>query len=355
MAVKRYRSHTDRTRRRAAFAFIPIGAVMLSLIVWGAVHSRGFPVWALIAAIVPLAFVGAGVYFLTHVFAAVDVDLEQRRYWLIRGNKPAGGGSLDELGPLRVTREERVMRSSRADEMDRRHTQYCIKPAGYGFLELDAYGSPGAARRKLEDLAREWTLPCRSLDGPVRAPEHLDAPLHVRLEKDAEARVAAPLRPEWRIRIEPIFRGHRIASYHRSYQPLASTAVLAAIVAFGAFQMWDASLLDSLRGMPADPLGRVFLGIGAVMAASLLWKLAGGVRDTFYPGAIEVSDRGVAYRGSRMKFDRIEEITAGTGIEIVGDRRVLAIPASFCPPQAVKPIAHELQRLILEAAPRAGI
>ena len=53
-------------------------------------------------------------------------------------------------------------------------------------------------------------------------------------------------------------------------------------------------------------------------------------------------------------FDRIEEINAGSRIEIVGDRSVVAIPSSFCPRDAVPPVAHELQRLILEVATRRG-
>jgi hypothetical protein len=51
-----------------------------------------------------------------------------------------------------------------------------------------------------------------------------------------------------------------------------------------------------------------------------------------------------------MAFDQVEEVTASLPIEVVGDRRILSLAVSFCPPEATEAVAHELQRLILEAA-----
>ena len=65
-----------------------------------------------------------------------------------------------------------------------------------------------------------------------------------------------------------------------------------------------------------------------------------------------MTDRGVAYRGRRLPFADIEKVTAGVPIEVVGDRRILTLPASFCPPPATGAVAHELQRLIIEVAPK---
>ena len=63
-----------------------------------------------------------------------------------------------------------------------------------------------------------------------------------------------------------------------------------------------------------------------------------------------MTERGVSYRGRTMAFGEIEEVIAGVSIEIVGDRRIISLPASFCAKAAVAPVAHELQRLILEVA-----
>jgi hypothetical protein len=313
--------------------------------------AGGVSLGALVLGGVEIVFLLVGLYFLTHVVAAVDVDLEKRTYALVRGGRPAGGGALDELGPLRVERVERVYRSD--DDADRRRTAYVVKPAGYGFLELYSCGSPTAARREMETLARRWKVSCRSMDGPVRAPEHLDAPLHQRLRDDAEARVPATLKPEWRVGIGPIFRGHAIVSHHRSLAPLFDVFIFVGIAA--CFLLANELDEETVRRMAGDTFGRVLLGLGAAVLLALAWRFARALLDVFRPGAIEVNDRGVSYRWSRMRFSQIEEITTGHGIEIVGDRRVMVIPPSFCPAAAVKPVAHELQRLILETAPRAGI
>ena len=347
MAAKRHYSHTDRTRRAGGALLVIVGGLLLALLVRLALD--GISAALILLAVPPLLLIGIGIRFLRHVVAAIDVDLEHRRYSLIRDGKPAGGGGLDELGPLRVSREETTVRSSDPETADRTYVRYTVKPAGFGFLALYSMKSPGRARRKMERLARRWRVSCRSLDGPVRAYEDLDAPLHVRLRDDAEARTPATLKPEWRVGIGERFRGHAIVSHHRSLAPLADSAIFALFpVALIAGTRGD--IVSGIPGLFGDPLGRVLLALGAAVAAVVAWRVARGFLDTFRPGTIEIDDRGVRYRWSRMTFNRIEEVTAGRRIEIVGDRRVLAIPASFCPPAAVKPVAHELQRLILEAS-----
>jgi hypothetical protein len=110
-------------------------------------------------------------------------------------------------------------------------------------------------------------------------------------------------------------------------------------------------LLSTLRSAGGDLLDRIFLGLLAIVLLALLWKLWQGARDTFFPGAIQITEQGVRYRGSRMAFDEIEEVTGSIRIELVGDRRILAIPASFCPAEATNALTRELQRMILEVAP----
>lgn len=349
---QRYYSDTDRTRRAASVVLLVVGAAGLALLVRLALD--GFSMAMVFLAVPPAILIAICFRFLRNVVAGIDVDLDQRRYSLIRNGKPAGAGALDELGPLRVTREVTTVKASRPEKMDSTSISYAVRPAGYGFLTLYSMKSPGRARQKMEALARKWRVSCRSLDGPVRAYEHLDTPLHVRLRDDPEARTPTTLNPDWRVEIGAIFRGHAIVSHHRSFAPLAGSAVFA-IAPILLIAGTGGNLLSGIRQMSADPLGQVLLALGTVVAGVMAWKIVQGVLDTFHPGSIEINDRGVTYRWSRMDFDRIEEITTGLGIEIVGDRRVLAIPASFCPPAAVKPVAHELQRLILEAATKRGL
>lgn len=354
MAIQRYYSGTDRTRRMAGVVLALVGALLLALLV--RLGLGGASTALILLAVVPVLLIGIGVHFLRHVVAAIDVDLAQRRYSLIRDGRPGGGGMLDELGPLRVSREERIVTSSDGEGASRTVVTYDVKPAGIGFLSLYSMKSPGRARRKMEAMARRWRLSCRSLDGPVRAYEHLDAPLHVRLRDDADARRVVALDPQWKVKATEIFRGHALVSTHRSWEPLAGSIVFAVIpiglIAYGAHVN---ALPDGIGPLLGDPLGRVLLGLGSVVACVLAWKIAEGLLDTFRPGTIEINDRGVSYRWRRMAFDRIEEVTAGHRIEIVGDRRVISIAASFCPHAARRPVAHELQRLILEAATRRGL
>ena len=87
--------------------------------------------------------------------------------------------------------------------------------------------------------------------------------------------------------------------------------------------------------------------VGALFVIHRVWI---GVRDTFFPGTVRITDAGVSYRGRSMRFGQIEEVTATMPIEIVGDRRILTLAETFCPLPATEAVAHELQRLILDAA-----
>ena len=112
-------------------------------------------------------------------------------------------------------------------------------------------------------------------------------------------------------------------------------------------------LLSTLRDVGGDLLGQVLAGLLGVVFLAVLWKLWAGVRDTFFPGMVRVTENGVSYRFSRMAFERIEEVSATLPIEVVGDRRILRLAESFCPRGAAADVAHELQRLIIEVATRA--
>ena len=348
MSVQRYRSAEDRTRRIAGVGLVLFSSVPLALLMWAAIDERSTA--AAVIALLPAGLIALGVRLVTHVKAALDVDLLRRRYTLIRDGKTAGDGALDDLGPLRVTMETQTIKASRPEDSDRHVVRYKIKPAGYGFLSLYSLKTPGGARRKLETLARKWNLPCRALDGAVRAPHDVDVPLHVRLRDDDAARAPVPLRPEWRVGIGPIPGGHAIVSHNRAFRPLAESLVMVGVpVVILAYNGGDVAAF--VRNGMEQANGQAVLALMAAMACGVLWHGVTSVREALQPGAIEITDRGVRYRGSRMAFDRIEEITSAGSIEIVGDRDVLTIAEWFCPREAVEPVAHELQRLIIETAP----
>ena len=349
MAVQRFLPDVARTRRAAGLIFIVIGILPVAWFSWSAVATGRFNVTTLVFIALPAALAAWGLRLALRHEVVIEVDLDQRTYAVIRDGKQDGSGPLDDLGPLVVSQRTRLSGGS-----DNRRTvvEYVVNPAAHSKIDFHVLDTPGKARHKMEALARAWRLPTRSLGGAVRAAKDLDAPLHERLRDDREAATAAPLRPEWGVRIEPVFRGHALVSTHRSWAPLSESALVAIVplVLLGGAAGTD--VISMFREATGDLLERVLFALTGAIVLAMLWKLWQGARDTFFPGAVRVTERGVSYRGTRMTFGEIEEVTAGVPIEIVGDRRIISLPVSFCPKAAVGPVAHELQRLILEVAPK---
>jgi len=345
MAVQRVRSDVDRTRLVVGAVFIAIATV---LIVWlaRAVFQAGR---IRVAGLVYLALFGGLFYLglrLLRPKDVFDIDVERRTYTVIRNGAKAGAGSLDELGPLEV--REYVYRSG----INRTGTplvQYIVSAAIHSQIELCQVRSAGKARRRMEKLARAWGLPSRSLGGDLRKADQLDLPLHERLRDDAEARKESPLRPEWGIRIEPLSLGYAMHSTLRSWTHLASSAGILIVGLYVAARSSPLAAIAEARESH-DLFPQILLGGFAVVVLAFLVMVVTGVRDTFFPGTVRITDRGVSYRFSRMAFREIEELTTSHPIELIGDRRSLKLGATFCRPGAAKSVAHELQRLIIEVA-----
>lgn len=298
---------------------------------------------------VPLALLGLGLYLALRRKEVLEIDLERRTFAVIRNGVKSASGQADALGPLTVTQRTRTGGSDR-----RTVIEYVVSAAVHSKIDLYVMNTPGKARQKMEALARGWRLSCRSYGGVVRGPGELDVPLHERLQGDREARTVLPLRPEWGVRIEPLSPGYAIVSTHRSWAPLRTSAMLL-VLALVVFGVSPARLLSALGEAVDDLLGQFLAGLTGVVVLVwllLLWK---GVRDTFFPGTVRVTEDGVSYRGSSMRFAEIEEVTATLPIEVVGDRRILSLAESFCPPAALSAVAHEIQRLVLEIGERRSV
>ena len=147
----------------------------------------------------------------------------------------------------------------------------------------------------MESMARAWRIPCRSYGGAVRAPDALDVPLHQRLRDDPEARTAAPLRPEWGVQIEPLSLGYAMRSTLRSWAPLRTSGLVLVAALFAIGGSSPSTVLSMLRDAK-DPFEQVLRALMGVVILVFLSMVARGVRDTFFPGTIRVTDRGVSYR-----------------------------------------------------------
>jgi hypothetical protein len=310
MAVQRVRSDVDRTRLFVGAVFIAVATV---LIVWlaravfqaGRIRVAGLVYLALFSG---LFYLGLRLLRPKDVF---DIDVERREYVVIRNGVKAGAGSLDELGPLQV--REYVYRSG-INRTGSPLVQYIVSAAIHSQIELCQVRSAGQ-----------------------------------RLRDDAEARKESPLRPEWGIRIEPLSLGYAMHSTLRSWTHLASSAGVLIVGLYVAVRSSPLAAIAEARESH-DLFPQILLGGFAVIALAFLGMVVTGVRDAFFPGTVRITDRGVSYRFSRMAFREIEELTASHPIELIGDRRSLELGATFCRPGAVKSVAHELQRLIIEVA-----
>ena len=348
--MQRFLPDVERTRRGAGWVFVGIALALFAGLGWLVVRAGHFGGTAVVLLLFPAALLALGLYLALRRKEVLEVDLERRTFAVIRNGVKSGSGALDSLGPLTVKQRIRVTTSS-----DQRRTviEYVVSAAVHSKIDLYVMDTPGKARQKMEGLARAWHVSCQSYGGAVRRPDALDVPLHERLRGDREARTVVALSPEWGVRVEPLSPGYAIVSTYRSWAALRSSAMLLVVVVV-VFGVSPVRLHSFLPETLADPLARVLAGLLGVVFLVGLWWLWKGVRDAFYPGTVRVTEEGVSYRRSRMRFREIEEVTATLPIEVVGDRRILRLAETFCPPAALKPVAHELQRLILEVAPGPG-
>jgi len=141
MAVHRYRSDVDRTRRGAGWIFI---AIAVGLAAWltilaGRLTVTGMVFYALLGG---LFYLGLRLIRPKDLF---EIDVERRTYTVIRDGKRAGSGSLDELGPLEV--RSYVYRSG-----DRRSgsalVRYTVCAAIHSQIDFCMVRSAGKARRR---------------------------------------------------------------------------------------------------------------------------------------------------------------------------------------------------------------
>ena len=345
MAAQRFRSEVDRTRRVLGCAFTALALLLMVWLVRVEIRAGRVSVTALVmlTLFAGLFYVGLRLLRPKDLF---EIDVERRTYTVIRDGAKAGSGPLDDLGPLEV-------KTSIYRPADRPSAtpliQYMVCAAVHSQIDFCMVRSPGKARRKMEALARAWGVPSRSLGGAIRRSDQIDLPLHERLRDDADARKESPLPPESGIRIEPLSLGYAMHSTVRSWAPLRTSMVMLAIAIFLAARSSPLTFLREARASQ-DLVSQVLLGGLGVVALVFLWLMANGVRDTFFPGTVRITDRGVSYRFSRMAFREIEELIPSHPIELIGDRRTLELGQTFCKPGAVKTVAHELQRLIIEVA-----
>lgn len=328
---------------------------MLALAVAGGMLAGGgVSIGSIVFILGLVGVVALGLRFVFQPSDFVEVDLDARTYVHIRDHTRRDRRPLDDLAPLVVSERRRTVRTKNGT---RTVTEYAVHPEGRADLDFRVVKDRGEARLILEALARRWQLPSVAWGGELRQAGELDLPLYERLRRAGGAVGGAGIRPEWNLRVEPLSPGYAIVSTHRDYRQLIPYAILLVPAGFAALIFTRSGFLrEFLGGGERDPVS-LLLGAGLlVLLLGLLVRVAAAVRDTFLPGTIRVTPEGVSYRGWSMPFEAIEEVIGAVSIEFVGDRRVLRVAPTFCPPEAVPALCEELERMIVElaGAPRSG-
>jgi hypothetical protein len=351
--VQRFLPDVDRTRWRAGWLFLIVGGLGAAALVGRAAMTGRASVTSFVLLALAAGLVAWGRRLALKPDVVLELDLGTRSYALLREGRRAAAGSLEELGPLEASVRTRATGTGRSS---RTVTEYVVKSRAHK-LDLYVMGKQEPARRKMEGLARAWRLPCRSMGGAVRAAEDLDKPLHERLRGSAPAEPAL-LRPEWSLRIDDLKPGYALVSSNRSWASVqhgwAIFVGLVGAMGLGSVMAMPATMRDTVGEMKGDALGRVLLALGAAVVVVVLVEIVKAFRDVLHPGAVLVTPDGVSYRGKRLRFAEIEEVTSGLSIQIMGDRRKLRLSPSFCPPEAQAMVIRELQRMIVAIGPTAA-
>ena len=353
-SIQRFLPDVDRTRWRAGWLFLIVGGLGAGALLWAAASAGRVTIAMLVLLALAAGLAAWGRRLALKPDVVLEVDLGTRAYALLREGRRAAAGPLDELAPLVASVRTRVTGTGRSS---RTVTEYVVKPTAHSKVDLYVTRTPEAARRKMEALARAWRLSCRSMGGGVRAAEDLDKALHERL-RGSTAKEPVALRPEWNLRIDELKPGYALVSSNRSWasvqQGWAIFVALVGAVGLGSVVALPSNARDTVREMKGDVLGQVFLALGAVVAVVIVVEIAKAFRDVLHPGAVRVTPEGVSYRGKRLRFRDVEEVTSGYRIQILGDRRKLRLSPSFCPPEAQAAVVAELQRMIVAIGPLAA-
>jgi len=352
MAIQRFLGDIDRTRRGAGALFGTFGLVVLSLVVWASATFARVTGTTVTFFLVGAGLLAIGLRLILHRTGVFEIDAEARTYAVLqKGQRWAG--PLADLAPLEVAKRTRVVGTG-----SKRRTveEYVVRAAEHSDIDLYCEDSPGRARQRLERLGKAWRLACKSYGGGVREAEELDQPLHERLR--GEVRPPTPLRPEWQVRVEKFEDGYAIVSSRRVYwllvQPVMLLGLLLAFAYAGHSGSWVSfHEFRAAIGPQGDMLSNVLLGLLGVVVLVVLWNVGQGALDALLPGRLRVTSGGVSYRLRRMRFAKLEEVVGSAHIELVGDRRVIALPMSFCPGEAVEPVAREIERLVVEVGSRS--
>lgn len=155
MRVVRFHCEPDRLRRHLGWGLVGCGLFLAALLTQATRVSAP----AAVVTVLALTSIGFGARVLLRGGPVVEADLDARTFAVVRKGKRAESGSLDSFGPLSV----RTL-AHRVGDIGEERTieEYVVNPASPAALDLCFAPTRERARKKMERLARDWGVPCRS-------------------------------------------------------------------------------------------------------------------------------------------------------------------------------------------------
>lgn len=301
------------------------------------------------AAVPILLVLGVGLWVRLRPRHYVEVDPSRGMVTVFRDGEVRRRVPLSGIGPLRQTREERVVRRGKRDVTV---TFHVARSGTLRELCLHASEDEAATRRVLESRAKAWNLPYVTATRETRGPEELDVPIHDRLVDDEAARTHLPQRAGSRLTVHWTGSGYEITTSYAP--PVDRKRILWMFLAPAGVLVANFFVFLDLLDPEVPAFYRVFLALVVV------WLLSAGPHEVVKrwrrihrPPVIRISPAGFEFRGERIPLRSIEDVARAPGAvcRVVSDERIVEVEGDFCEPSERDWLRHEIRRLVIELAP----
>jgi len=334
-----------------AAAALVVSFVAIRLTVGGPV-LREFLRLTLPAAVPILLVLGVGLYVRLRPRHYVEVDPARGMVTVFRGGEVQRRVSLSGIGPLRHSREERLLENGREGVI---RTFHVARSGPLRELCLHASEDEAATRRVLEAYAKAWNVPYETATRETRSPEELDVPMHERLANDEVARTPLPQRAGSSLTVTWIGSGYEITT---SYAPPVNRQMLLLfLVPFGVLAAKFYIFIDLF-----DPEAPALFRLGLALVVLLMFSLGPYAVVKRWlrihrPDVIRISAAGFQFRGKTIPLQSIEDVARAPRAvcRVVSDDRIIEVEGDFCEPSERDWLRQEIRRLVIEFGTRAAV